>query len=90
MSLSSHLRLLSRLALPICLNYLYMIEALRLTYHEENNTPQTAFATVTILRTHTSPYRPWLCISHFSVVILQESPLFLSHPTAFFSLFAAP
>ena len=50
MFLSSRLRLLSRLALPICLNYLYMIEALRLTYHEEEDAPQTAFATVTILQ----------------------------------------
>lgn len=40
--------LLSRLALPICLNYLYMIQVVELEQHDESDssTPQTAFAYV--------------------------------------------
>ena len=41
-------RLLSRLALPICLNYLYVIQVVRLDQHDEDDrdVPQTAFAFV--------------------------------------------
>ena len=39
-------RLLSRLALPICLNYLYMIQVVRLIHHDDDKVPQTAFAYV--------------------------------------------
>ena len=38
--------ILSRLALPICLNYLYMIQVVRLKYNDEDDVPQTAFAYV--------------------------------------------
>ena len=41
------LSIMSRLALPICLNYLYMIQVVTLEYHDEDDTvPQTAFAYV--------------------------------------------
>ena len=49
--------ILSRLALPICLNYLYIIQAVRV----DNNTafdteiPQTAFALVSHTITTTTP-----------------------------------
>ena len=39
-------RLLSRLALPICLNYLYMINVVRLVHHDDDKVPETAFAYV--------------------------------------------
>ena len=39
-------RLLSRLALPICLNYLYIIDVVRLDQDDIRYTPQTAFAKV--------------------------------------------
>uniref|UniRef100_A0A1X7UMF4 Kinesin motor domain-containing protein n=3 Tax=Amphimedon queenslandica TaxID=400682 RepID=A0A1X7UMF4_AMPQE len=40
--------LLSRLALPICLNYLYIIQVVRLEHHEEDDQiPTTAFAEAT-------------------------------------------
>ena len=42
--------LLSRLALPICLNYLYMIQVVELQQHDDNNTvtPKTMFALVSV------------------------------------------
>ena len=39
------IRLLSRLALPICLNYLYMINVVQLSHHDES-VPTTAFTKV--------------------------------------------
>lgn len=39
--------LFTRLALPICLNYLYMIQVVELEQHgNDTSTPQTAFAFV--------------------------------------------
>ena len=47
LSLSLFFSLLSRLALPICLNYLYIIQVVRLEHHEEDDQiPTTAFAEV--------------------------------------------
>ena len=41
------LSLLSRLALPVCLNYLYIIQVVKLEHHEEDDQiPTTAFAEV--------------------------------------------
>ena len=40
--------LLSRLALPVCLNYLYIIDVVRLNQEDIIDTPQTAFAKVHI------------------------------------------
>lgn len=42
--------LLSRLALPICLNYLYVIQVVGLEQHDnDTNTPETAFASVSYI-----------------------------------------
>ena len=40
-------RLLSRLALPICLNYLYMINVVQLSHHD-NRVPTTVFTKVCV------------------------------------------
>ncbi|CAI8045620.1 G-protein coupled receptor-associated protein LMBRD2 [Geodia barretti] len=49
--------LLSRLALPVCLNYLYMIQVVRLVHHDnEDKVPQTAFA----YATGNTSLVPWL------------------------------
>ncbi len=50
-ALSCTPRLLSRLALPICLNYLYMIQVVELEQHDEVEVPKTAFADVRTVRT---------------------------------------
>ena len=55
--------LLSRLALPVCLNYLYMIQVVRLVHHDDDKVPETAFAYVSRYIAFNSPIHnavsPW-------------------------------
>ena len=70
--------LLSRLALPVCLNYLYIIDVVRLNQEDIVDTPQTAFAKVHVntKKNYQRQYGLFLnCIIPYTVFILIEYKL---------------
>ena len=63
--------LLSRLALPVCLNYLYMIQVVRLVHHDDDTVPETAFAyvrTLYVCEKHYTVCTYWIYHTHLNVI----------------------